>query len=78
MKDILYKNKFNMGTVQVHMKPPPIPLNKSKNNEKLDKFCVKIRFREDPMSQKLVLYEFKKELFDNSDPEDFLLFIRKF
>ena len=30
------------------------------------------------MSQKSDLYEFKSALFDNGDPEEFLLFIRNF
>ena len=42
----------NLWTIQVHVKPLPISLNKSKNNEKLDKYCVNIKLRGGPSSQK--------------------------
>ena len=41
---------------------------KSKSDEKLGKYCVKIKLRRDLTSQKLELYEFKIALFDNSNP----------
>ena len=40
MKNVSHKKKCNVGTVQVHVDPPPIPLTKSKNDEKLDKYYV--------------------------------------
>ena len=52
MKNIFHKKKWNVGTVQVHVDPPLIPLIKSKNNEKLDKDCVKIKLRRYPTPQK--------------------------
>ena len=36
MKNVLQEKKCNMGTVQVHVGPPPIPLIKSKNDDKSD------------------------------------------
>ena len=62
----------------MHVYPPLIPLIKSKNGEKSDKDCVKIKLRRYPSSQKLDLYEFKMSLFDNRDPEELFLFIINF
>ena len=62
----------------MHMEPPPILLIISKNDDKLDKNCVQIKFRMDPTSQKLDLYELKMALFDNGEPEEFLFFISNF
>ena len=39
MKKVLHKNKWNTGTVQVHVEPPSIPLIKIKNNDKSDNIC---------------------------------------
>ena len=58
------------------MDPPLIPLIKSENYEKSDKYCVKIKLLWDTTSQKLDLHELKMALFDNGEPEEFLLFIR--
>ena len=49
-----------------------IPLIKIKNNDKSDKYFVKIKLRTDPTSGKSDLYEFKMTLFDNGDPDEFL------
>ena len=68
----------NKETVQVHVEPPPILLMKSKNDEKLDKYSVKIKLSRDPTSEKLEIYEFKMAFFDNRQPGYFLLFIRNF
>ena len=56
------------------MGPPLILLIKSKNDDKLDKYCVKIELCRDPTPEKLYLYELKMTFFDNGEPEDFLLF----
>ena len=42
------------------------------------KYCVKIKLRRDPTSQKLDPHELKTALFDNGKPEEFLLFIMNF
>ena len=57
---------------------PPIPLIKSNNHDKSEKYCVKIKVRRYPMSQNSYLYEFKMALFDNGEPEEFLLLIMNF
>ena len=57
------------------MDPPPIPLIKSNNYDKLGKYFVKIKVHWDPMSEHSDLYEFKMELFDNGDPEDLLFYV---
>ena len=53
MKNVPHKNNWNREAVQVHMYPPTIPFIKVNNNEKLDKHCVQIKLRRDPMSEKL-------------------------
>ena len=62
----------------MHVDPPPSTLIKSKNDEKPDKYFIKIKLRKDPTSEKLDLYECKMDLFDNVHPEELLLFIRNF
>ena len=57
------------------MYPPLILSIKGNNGDKPDKDCIKIKFRRDPMSQKLDLCELKTALFDNGDLKEFLLFI---
>ena len=42
-----------MATVELRVDPPQIPLIKGKNNEKSDKYFVKIKLRRDPVSEKL-------------------------
>ena len=70
MKNISHKKKWNVGTVQGHVNPPPIPPIKINNDDKSDEDLVEIKFDRDPTSEKLDLYEFKMTLFDNGDPED--------
>ena len=41
MKNVSHKNQWNTGTVQVHVEPPPIPLIKSNNDDKSDKYFIK-------------------------------------
>ena len=62
----------------MYVEPPLIPLGTSKNDDKMEKYCVNIKLRRDTMSQKSDLYEFKMTSFYNSYPEEFLLFIRYF
>ena len=68
----------NQGTLKLHVETPKIPLIRSNNYEKPEKCCVKIKLRRDPTSQKSDPYKLKTTLFDNGDPEDFLLFISNF
>ena len=58
------------------MEPPPIKFIKSKNNDKSDKYSVKIKLRRDHTSEKLDLYSFKIALFDNGETGEFLLLVR--
>ena len=44
-----------------------MPLIKIKNDDNLDKYCVKIKFRIDPMTANLDLYEYKMDFFDNGN-----------
>ena len=68
MNNVSHNNDWNLGTVQVHEDPPPIPLIKINNDEKLDKGCVKIKLLREPESEKSDPYEFKMALFDNNNP----------
>ena len=63
MKNVSHKKKWNAGTVQVHMEPPPIPLINSKNDDKSDKYFVNTKSSRDPKSEKSDLYELKNGLF---------------
>ena len=74
MKTISHNKKWNTGTLKVHVEPPPITLKSNKNYKKSDKYFVKIKLCRDTMSQKSDLYEFKMALFDNGEPDEFLLF----
>ena len=47
----------------------PDSVNESKSNAELDKYCVKIKLRRYPKSEKSGLYEFKMALFDNGNPD---------
>ena len=55
MKNISQDKKWNAGTLQMYMEPPLIPLIKTKNDDKLDKYFVKIKLRRYPTSGKLYL-----------------------
>ena len=42
------------------------------------KYCVKIKLRRDPTSEKLYLYKLKMALFDTGKPEVLFWFIKNF
>ena len=65
-----------MGITQPHLEPPLISLFKEKHNGKSDKYFFKLKLRRDPTSSTSEIYEFKMYLFENGDPEEFLLFVR--
>ena len=50
--NVPHKKKWNTGKVQMHVEPRPIPIIKSKKDEKTDKYFVKINLHRDPMSEK--------------------------
>ena len=60
------------------MEPPPIPLIKSRHDDKLDKDFVKLKICSDTTSEKLDIYEYKMALFGNGEPDEFLLFVCNF
>ena len=78
MKNVLHRNKWNVGVVQLQLEPPTTPLIKLNHNDKLDKDFVKLKMRRDPASEKPDRYEFKMALFENGNPEWFFLFVRNF
>ena len=63
---------------QEHMEPLPTPLIKSKYENNSGKYFVKLKVIKDPKSATQDLYEFNMDLFDNGDPEEFLLFVQNF
>ena len=50
MKNVSNKKSCNLGIMQVHMKPPPIPLIKSKHGDNSEKDYVKLKLRRYPTS----------------------------
>ena len=78
MKNFSHKNSFNSGILQVHVEPLSIPLIKGEYYGKSDKDSVQLKFRRDPTSSTSDLYEFKMYLFENGNPEEFLLFVCNF
>ena len=60
----------------MHVDPPLISLFKSKNDTKLDKYCVKNKFHRDPTSEKLDLCEFKIVLFYYGETDELFLFVQ--
>ena len=78
MKIFYHKKLWRTGAVQIHVETPPITLIKSKNDVKLENDCAKIKVRRDPTSENSCLYEFKMALFDNREPEEFLLLVHNF
>ena len=66
------------GMTHPHVQPLPIPLIKENHDGKSDKYSVKLKLLRDPTLPTPDHYEFKMSLFENGDPEEFLLFVRKF
>ena len=63
---------------QVHVKPQPIPVIKGKYDGKSDKYFVKLKLHRYPTSSTSDLYEFNISLFENGNPEEFLLLVHNF
>ena len=61
-----------------HVEPHPIPLIKSKLDDKPNKYFIKIKFCRYPTSYLSDLYNFKMAFFYNGDREEFLLFVQNF
>ena len=66
------------GTTHPHVYPPSITLIKENHDGKSHKDFVKLNLCRDPTLPTSGLYEFKMSLFDNGDPEEFLLFVSNF
>ena len=62
----------------MNVETPLLPLIIINKKEKLEKYCVKIKFLGDLTSQKPDVYELKMALFDNGNMEEFLLFVSNF
>ena len=78
MNNVSHKKGWNSGTTQAHVESLPIPLTKGTYDGKLDKYFLRLKLRRYTKSSTSDLYEFRMSLFDNGDPEEFLLFVRNF
>ena len=78
MKNVSHKKTWNAGVTQVHLDPPPTPLMKSKQDDKSDNDCIKLKSRRDMLSERLEPYELNMALFDNGEPKVFLLSVHNF
>ena len=76
MNNVWSKKVWITGTALPHVEPPSIPLIQETHNGNSDKDFVKLKLCRDPTLSTLDLYDFKIYLFDNGDPEEFLLFVR--
>ena len=74
----MLNKKWNTGVVQVHVETPLIPLINCTHGDNPDKDFMKLKLRRDQTSEISDLYEFKMTLFENGDPEEFVLFIHNF
>ena len=75
MKNVYHKKLWKSGMTQAHLEYTPIPLINGKYNGKSDKYFVNLEFCRDPTYSTSDLYEFRMSLFENGEPEDFLLFV---
>ena len=57
----------------MHGEPPPIPLVEGKFYSKSDKDIVKMKAHRNPTSITSCLYDFRMSLFENGNPEEFLI-----
>ena len=63
---------------KLHVEPPLKHRTKGKYDGKSDKDFVKMRLCRDTMESTSDLYDINMYLFDNVQPEEFLLFLRNF
>ena len=78
MKNVSSKKLWTTKVTHLNVEPPSIPLIQETYNGKMDKDFVKLKMRRYPTLSTLDLYDFKTSLFENGDPEEFLLFVRHF
>ena len=62
----------------MNVDPSQTTLIKIKLGLKTERDYVKIKFRRNPISEKLDMHEFKMDFFGNGKPYKFLLFVRNF
>ena len=78
MKNVSHNKGWVMDTNMSHIYPPPIPLIKETSISKSDGDRVKLNLRRYPTSITLHIYGFRMYLFDHSETEEFILFIKIF
>ena len=76
IKNVSHNKSWNSRVTQPHVEPPLIHLIKGNHDDNSEKYFVKLKLRRDPTLSSLNLYEFKTDLFENGEPEEFLLFVR--
>ena len=78
MEKILNNKGWIYGAVQINVETPTIPTIRGNIDKKLQKCYVKTKFCINTTSGTSEMYEFKIDLFDNGDTEEFLLFQRNY
>ena len=78
MNNISHNKIWRTGALQIHMESTPIPLIKSKNDDKSDKDSEEINCISILLQKNSIFMKFKTPLFDKVDPEEFLLFVSNF
>ena len=73
MKNVYHRESQRTGAVQTYVDSPPINLVKSKNDLKMERYYVKIKFCRNQTSEKPDMYESKIALLDSGEPEELLL-----
>ena len=69
MKSVSHNKSWCADAEQIHVEPPTKPPIKSKIYFKKERDYVKIKLRRNPTSEKLDMYEFKMDLFENVNRE---------
>ena len=78
MKNVFHKGGSNSRMTQVYVEPMPIPLIKVIYDGKSENDFIKLKLHRYPTSSMSDLYAVRMSLFENSDPEEFLFFVRNF
>ena len=78
MRIIFHKKLWRSGINPAYVEPLPTTLIKETYNGKSEKYFVKLKLGRYSTSSTLDLYEFNMNLFDQGNPEEFLLFLRNF
>ena len=69
MKKILQNKKWNVGVVQLHMEPQRTPMIKSKHDDNLYNYFVKLKLHTYQTPEKTELCGLKIALLENYEPE---------